>query len=99
MGKKWVRDSFKHIFVANCQAYLQSKDLGKHKVRTQLINDVAEQIREAAAGLELPDDLNKVCYDFHVKNQPEVLIILGSLSPCGSETSLKELWATTQRMA
>ena len=85
--------------MANCKAYLQSKDLRKHKAQTQLINDVTEQIREAAAGLELPDDLNKVCCDFYVKNQPEVLIILGSPSPCGSETSLKELWATTHRKA
>jgi hypothetical protein len=62
MGKKWVQESFKHILLANCEAYLESNNLGKNKARTQLINDVADKIREAAAGLNLPEDLNKVCY-------------------------------------
>ena len=60
MVKKWVNDSFKSILQDNCQAYLDSNDLGKHKTRTQLINDVAEKIREAAPGFDLPGDLNKV---------------------------------------
>jgi hypothetical protein len=61
MGKKWVQESFKHILLANCKAYLESNNLGKIKARTQLINDVADKVREAAARLNLPEDLNKVC--------------------------------------
>ena len=61
MVKKWVHDSFKNILLDNCQAYLDSNDLGKHKARTQLINKVAEKIREVTPGFDLPDDLNKVC--------------------------------------
>jgi hypothetical protein len=98
MGKKWVKDSFKNILLANCRAYLNSKDLRKHKVQTQFINDVAEKIRKAAAGLELSDDWNKVCYDVDVMNQPEVLMLYCRPSPSGSEMRLKELWATAQRV-
>lgn len=61
MVKKWVHSSFKSILSDNCQAYLDSSDLGKTKTRTLLISDVAEKIREAATpGCELPGDLNKV---------------------------------------
>ena len=69
MGKKWVHDAFKNILLDNCQAYLDSNDLGKNKARTQLINDVVNKIREAGAGLGLPHDLNKVSDDFYVLNQ------------------------------
>ena len=65
MVRKWVKDSFKSILRDNCQAYLVSNDMGKHKARTELINEVAEKIREAAPGFDLPDDLNKV-RDFEV---------------------------------
>ena len=61
MVKKWVHSSFKLILLENCQAYLDSNDLGKHKAWTLLISEVAQKIREAAApGSELPGDLNKV---------------------------------------
>ena len=69
MGKKWVRDSFKNILLDNCQAYLRSNDHGKNKARTQLINDVANKIREAASASDLPGELNKVCCDFEVLNE------------------------------
>jgi hypothetical protein len=61
MVKKWVKDSFKSILLDNCQAYLDSNNLRKHKSRTQLINDVAEKIMEAAPRSDFPNDLNKVC--------------------------------------
>jgi hypothetical protein len=61
MVKKWVHDSFKSILLDNCQEYLDSNDMGKHKTRTLLINEVADKIREAAQGLDLPNNLNKVC--------------------------------------
>jgi hypothetical protein len=60
MGKRWVQDSFKSILLENCQAFIDSKDLGKNKAQTQLISDVAEKIRQVAHGSELPTDLNKV---------------------------------------
>ena len=65
MVRKWVNDSFKSILQDNCQEYLQSNDMGKHKARTELINEVAQKIREAAPGFDFPNDLNKVC-DFEV---------------------------------
>ena len=60
MVKKWVEDSFKSILQDNCQAYLDSNDMGKHKTRTLLINEVSQKIRDTAPGYELPNDLNKV---------------------------------------
>lgn len=69
MGKKWVQESFKHILLANCEAYLKSNNLGKNKARTELINEVALKIREAGAGLDLPGDLNAVRYVYETLNQ------------------------------
>lgn len=60
MVRKWVNESFKSILLDNCQAYLDSNDMGKHKTRTLLINEVAQKIRDAALGSDLPNDLNKV---------------------------------------
>jgi hypothetical protein len=60
MVKKWVEESFKSILLDNCQAYLDSNDMGKHKTRTLLINEVAQKIRDAAPGSDLPNNLNKV---------------------------------------
>ena len=60
MVRKWVEDSFKSILLDNCQAYLDSNDMGKHKTRTLLINEVAQKIRDAALGSDLPNNLNKV---------------------------------------
>jgi len=95
MGRKWVNDSFKKILLDNCQAYLVSKDLGKNKARTQLIDDVANEIREAAAGLELPHNLNKVCCDFGGSTSSVLLIIIWcSPSESGLQTRLKKLSGT-----
>jgi len=58
---KWVNNSIKELLVDNCQEYLQSKDLGRNKARTQLIKDVEDKIREAVPGHNFPPNLNKVC--------------------------------------
>ena len=60
MGKRWVNDTFKPILVGNCQAYMQSNNLNKTNGRTQLIEEVAEKIREASGGQGLPENLTKV---------------------------------------
>ena len=60
MGK-WVKDSFKHVLLENCRAYLDSNNLGRHKGRSQLINDVADKIREVVPRSDLPNNVNKVC--------------------------------------
>jgi hypothetical protein len=97
MVKKWVNDSFKSILQDNCQAYLESNDLGKHKARTQLINEVAEKIREAAPGSDLPADLNKVCdVEIATGTTPNNLC---SLSQSGSEMKQSELSGETQTLA
>jgi hypothetical protein len=96
MGGKWVKEGFKHILTAHCQQYLECNDLGRQKLRTMLVNDVAAKIREAAAGQELPDDLTKVSGDSEFNN--EVLITSCSLCPSGSETRPKEPWAKMRRI-
>ena len=69
MGKKWVQESFKHILLANCKAYLESNNLGKNKDQAELINKVVCKIREAGARLDLPDDLNTVHHLYETLNQ------------------------------
>ena len=44
----------------NCQAYLDSSDLKKDRMRSQLIDSVAERISAEADGQTLPENMNKV---------------------------------------
>ena len=60
MVRKWVEDSFKSILLNNCQAYLDSNDMGKHKTWTLLINEVTQKIKDTAPRSDLPNNLNKV---------------------------------------
>jgi hypothetical protein len=63
MVKKWVTPSFRAILVAHSQEYLDSNNLGKDKHRTNLIQQVAEEIQESAAESSetVPPNLHKVC--------------------------------------
>ena len=58
--RKWVEDSIKSILLDNCQAYLSSNDMGKQKIQTLLINEVAQKIGDVTPRSDLPNNLNKV---------------------------------------